>query len=178
MKVKTMTRMALLSAIALTIFWVEAQIPMPIPVPGVKLGLANVVTVYAVFSLGAWEAGGILLVRVLLGSLFSGQMMSLLYSAVGGVLALLTALGLKRILIGTQIWVASCFSAVAHNQIAVAIAITRTPALLSYLPVLLVSGLLTGLFTGLAAQALLQHLHKIGKPQIHASDCGENMSKM
>lgn len=46
---------------------------MPIPVPGVKLGLANVVTVYAVFSLGAWEAGGILLVRVLLGSLFSGQ---------------------------------------------------------------------------------------------------------
>ena len=58
MKVKTMTRMALLSAIALTIFWVEAQIPMPIPVPGVKLGLANVVTVYAVFSLGAWEAGG------------------------------------------------------------------------------------------------------------------------
>lgn len=180
MKVKTMTRMALLSAIALTIFWVEAQIPMPIPVHGVKLGLANVVTVYAVFSLGAWEAGGILLVRVLLGSLFSGQMMSLLYSAVGGVLALLTALGLKRILTGTQIWVASCFSAVAHNlgQIAVAIAITRTPALLSYLPVLLVSGLLTGLFTGLAAQTLLQHLHKIGKPQIHASGCGENMSKM
>ena len=136
MKIKTMTRMALLSAIALTIFWVEAQIPMPISVPGVKLGLANVVTVYAVFSLGAWEAGGILLVRVLLGSLFTGQMMSLLYSAVGGVLALLTALGLKRILTGTQIWVASCFSAVAHNlgQIAVAIAITRTPALLSYLP--------------------------------------------
>ena len=167
MKIKTMTRMALLSAIALTIFWVEAQIPMPISVPGVKLGLANVVTVYAVFSLGAWEAGGILLVRVLLGSLFTGQMMSLLYSAVGGVLALLTALGLKRILTGTQIWVASCFSAVAHN-----------PALLSYLPVLLVSGLLTGLFTGLAAQALLQHLHKIGKSQIHASDCGEDMSKM
>ena len=54
MKIKTMTRMALLSAIALTIFWVEAQIPMPISVPGVKLGLANVVTVYAVFSLGAW----------------------------------------------------------------------------------------------------------------------------
>lgn len=116
MKIKTMTRMALLSAIALTIFWVEAQIPMPISVPGVKLGLANVVTVYAVFSLGAWEAGGILLVRVLLGSLFTGQMMSLLYSAVGGVLALLTALGLKRILTGTQIWVASCFSAVGSQS--------------------------------------------------------------
>ena len=175
-----LTRLALLTAIALTIFMAEAQLPTLVPIQGVKLGLANVVTVYAVFSLGAWEAGGILLVRVLLGSLFTGQMMSLLYSAVGGVLALLTALGLKRILTGTQIWVASCFSAVAHNlgQIAVAIAITRTPALLSYLPVLLVSGLLTGLFTGLSAQALLQHLHKIRKSQIYASDCGEVMSKM
>ena len=107
-------------------------------------------------------------------------MMGLLYSAAGGALALLTALMLKRILTEKQIWVASCFSGVAHNlgQIVVAIAITQTPALLSYLPVLLVSGLLTGLFTGLAAQALLQHLHKIGKPQAHASDCGENMSKM
>ena len=173
-------RYGVMVALAIILSYVELLFPINFVVPGVKLGLANVVTVYAVFSLGAWEAGGILLVRVLLGSLFSGQMMSLLYSAVGGVLALLTALGLKRILTGTQIWVASCFSAVAHNlgQIAVAIAITWTPALLSYLPVLLVSGLLTGLFTGLAAQALLQHLHKIGKPQIHASDCGENMSKM
>lgn len=180
MKIRTMTRMALLSAIALTIFWVEAQIPMPVPIPGVKLGLANVVTVYAVFSLGVWETVGILLVRVLLGALCSGQMMGLLYSAAGGALALLTALMLKRILTEKQIWVASCFSGVAHNlgQIAVAIAITRTPALLSYLPVLLISGLLTGLFTGLAAQALSQHLHKIGKPQAHASDYGENMSKM
>lgn len=58
MKIKTMTRMALLSAIALTIFWVEAQIPMPISVPGVKLGLANVVTVYAVFSLAPGRPGG------------------------------------------------------------------------------------------------------------------------
>lgn len=58
MKIKTMTRMALLSAIALTIFWVEAQIPMPISVPGVKLGLANVVTVYAVFSWAPGRPGG------------------------------------------------------------------------------------------------------------------------
>ena len=71
MKLKKQIRMAMLSAIALAIFWVEAQIPVPVPVPGVKLGLANVITVYAVFALGTWEAAGILLVRVLLGSLFS-----------------------------------------------------------------------------------------------------------
>lgn len=180
MKVKTMTRMALLSAIALTIFWVEAQIPMPIPVPGVKLGLANVVTVYAVFSLGA-GGGGILLVRVLLGSLFSRSndepAVFCCWGSAGASDRPGPEADFDR---NRKSGIASCFSAVAHNlgQIAVAIAITRTPALLSYLPVLLVSGLLTGLFTGLAAQTLLQHLHKIGKPQIHASGCGENMSKM
>lgn len=165
MKLKKQIRMAMLSAIALAIFWVEAQIPVPVPVPGVKLGLANVITVYAVFALGTWEAAGILLVRVLLGSLFSGQIVSLLYSAAGGALAFLTVLGLRQILTEKQIWVASCLSAVAHNlgQIAVAIAITQTPALLYYLPVLLVSGLITGLFTGVAAQALVLHFKKIEK---------------
>lgn len=165
MKLKKQIRMAMLSAIALAIFWVEAQIPVPVPVPGVKLGLANVVTVYAVFALGTWEAAGILLIRVLLGSLFSGQIVSLLYSAAGGALAFLTVLGLRRILTEKQIWAASCLSAVAHNlgQIAVAIAITQTPALLYYLPVLLASGLITGLFTGLAAQALVLHFKKIKK---------------
>ena len=163
MKTKKLTRMALLSAIALTIFLVEAQIPMPVPIPGVKLGLANIITVYAVFTLGGWEAAGILTVRVILGAVFSGQMMNLLYSAAGGALALLVTLGLRRILTERQIWVAGCLGAVAHNlgQIGVAIAVTQTPAIITYLPVLLVSGLVAGLFTGLAAQAILGHMRRI-----------------
>lgn len=83
MKVKTMTRMALLSAIALTIFWVEAQIPMPIPVPGVKLGLANVVTVYAVFSLAPGRPGGFCWFGSCWAPVLPGQMMSLLYLLLG-----------------------------------------------------------------------------------------------
>ena len=149
MIVKKITRMALLSAIALAIFWVEAQIPVPIPIPGVKLGLANVVTIFAVFALGPWEAAGILLVRILLGSLLFGQMMGLWYALVGGALAWLATWGLRRILTEKQIWVA--------------VAVTQTPALLSYLPVLLISGLITGLFTGLAAQALLRQFKRIQK---------------
>ena len=98
MVVKRITRMALLSAIALAIFWVEAQIPVPIPIPGVKLGLANVVTIFAVFALGPWEAAGILLVRILLGSLLFGQMMGLWYALAGGALAWLATWGLRRIL--------------------------------------------------------------------------------
>ena len=73
MVVKRITRMALLCAVALTIFLVEAQIPPVIPLPGVKLGLANIVTVFAVFVLGPAEAAGILSGRIFLGSVFAGN---------------------------------------------------------------------------------------------------------
>lgn len=165
MSVRKLTRGALLSAIALTIFMVEAQIPPVVPIPGVKLGLANIVTVYAVFALGGWEAAAILTVRVILGAVFSGQLMALMYSAAGGALALLLTILLKKVLTEKQIWAAGVFGAIAHNigQIAVAIAITRTPGLLAYLPVLMVSGIIAGLFTGFAAQAVVNRMRKIRK---------------
>lgn len=165
MSVGKLTRGALLSAIALTIFMVEAQIPPVVPIPGVKLGLANIVTVYAVFALGGWEAAAILTVRVILGAVFSGQLMALMYSAAGGALALLLTILLKKVLTEKQIWAAGVFGAIAHNigQIAVAIAITRTPGLLAYLPVLMVSGIIAGLFTGFAAQAVVNRMRKIRK---------------
>ena len=156
--------MALLTAVALIIFMVEAQIPNPVPIPGVKLGLANIVTVYAVFALGPPQALMILFCRVFLGAVFSGQMMTLLYSLGGGLLCWCAMTALRRLVTGKQIWVCSVFGAVCHNigQIAVAAAVTRTPALIAYLPVLMVSGILTGAFTGVAAQALLSHLDKLG----------------
>lgn len=163
--VKRITRMALLTAIALTIFMVEAQIPPLVPIAGVKLGLANIVTVWAVFLLGPGDAALILLARVLLGSMFTGQMMALMYSLVGGGLCLLVMLPLHKILTEKQIWVCSVAGAVAHNtgQILVAIAITRTPSLAVYFPVLLVSGIVTGLFTGLCAQLLAGRLKGVLK---------------
>ena len=165
MSAKRLTRMALLTAIALTIFIVEAQIPPVVPIQGVKLGLANIVTVWAVFLLGPGDAALILLARVLLGSMFTGQMMALMYSMTGGVLCLLVMLPLRRILTEKQIWVCSVAGAIAHNagQILVAIAITRTPGLIVYFPILLVSGILTGLFTGLCAQLLAGRLKAILK---------------
>ena len=78
-----LTRLALLTAIALTIFMAEAQLPTLVPIQGVKLGLANIVTVYAVFALGPGDALLILLSRVFLGAVFSGQMMTLFYSLGG-----------------------------------------------------------------------------------------------
>lgn len=83
---RRLTLLALFTAIALTIFMVEAQIPVPIPIPGVKLGLANIVTVYVMFVLGPGDALLVLSARVFLGAVFSGQMSTLLYSAGGGLL--------------------------------------------------------------------------------------------
>lgn len=157
MKTRKLTLMALLTAIALTIFMIEAQIPALVPIPGIKLGLSNIVTVFAVFLLGGKEAAGILFVRIFLGAIFSGQFSTVIYSAAGGLLAWLTAVGLKRILTQTQIWVAGCLGAIAHciGQMAVAVAVTGTPGLLIYLPVMILCAVLTGLFTGLSAQLLL-----------------------
>ena len=107
MKVKKLTELALLTAIALIIFVIELQIPNPFPIPGVKLGLANIITVYAVYHYRATET--------LLGSFFSGNMMALMYSLSGGLLCLAGMLLLKRLLPEKYIWVCSVFGAVFHN---------------------------------------------------------------
>lgn len=163
MTTKKLTRMALLTATALIIFMVEAQIPPPVPVPGVKLGLANIVTVYAMFALSPAQALAILACRVFLGSVFSGQMMTLFYSLGGGLLCWLSMCLLRRVLTRKQIWVAGVFGAVVHNfgQVLVAVTLTRTPGLIVYLPVLTLSGILTGAFTGAAAQALIDRMERL-----------------
>ncbi len=154
--------MAALTAIALTIFIVEAQIPALAPIPGIKLGLANIVTVYAMFAMGPRSTLMILLARIILGSLFTGGI-TILYSLAGGMLGYLVMLILHRIVTMKQMWVCSVISGMAHNigQITVAILITSTVGLVIYLPVLLVSGILTGLFTGLCAQFLVNRLNKL-----------------
>lgn len=161
MKTRQLTTCALLCALALGIFVVEAQIPVLIPVAGVKLGLANVVTVAAVFLLGWKQAAAILLTRILLGSLYAG-VSQLPFSLAGGMCSILAVLAIRQILRPNQLWIASAVGGMAHNlgQMAVAIAVTQTPSLLVYLPVLLISGLLTGTFTGLCAQFTVKYIHK------------------
>jgi len=152
--------MALLTAAALILFTVEAQIPAPVPIPGIKLGLANIITVYAMFALGPVDTLCILLVRVFLGSVFSGAMVTLLYSLAGGLLCYLIMLLLRRLLTQRQIWVCGVIGAVFHNlgQTFVAIALFRSLSVAVYLPVLMLSGMITGLFTGLCAQLLIRRL--------------------
>ena len=121
-------RLALLTAIALTIFMAEAQLPPLVPIQGVKLGLANIVTVYAVFVLGPGDALMILSARVFLGAVFSGQMMTLLYSAGGGLLAWAVMAVLSRFLTVKQLWLASPVAAMFHNLGQLLVAAVRVTA--------------------------------------------------
>lgn len=166
-KVKRLTELSLLTAVALIIFAVELQIPNPFPIPGIKLGLANIITVYAVYHYRWYEVSAVVILRVVLGSLFSGNMMALIYSLSGSFLCLIGMLLLRRIIDERHIWMASVFGAILHNtgQMAAALLITRTPQLLAYYPFLIVSGVLAGLFTGLLAQFVIQRLNKIKKKQ-------------
>ncbi len=165
MKIRKITLMALLTAIALTIFMVEAQIPALVPIPGIKLGLSNIVTIFAVFLLGGKRGAAILFSRIFLGAIFSGQFGTIFYSAAGGLLAWLVAIGLKRVLTHKQIWVAGCLGAIAHSigQMIVAVLFTGTPGLVIYLPVMILCACITGLFTGLCAQLLLNRGDKLWK---------------
>ena len=165
MKAKKLTVMALLCAIALTIFMIEAQIPPLVPLPGVKLGLSNIVTVFAVFVLGPAEAAAILFGRIFLGAVFAGNFSSILYSASGGLLAILVTIGLRKILTQQQLWIAGCLGAIAHSigQMAMAVLVTGTVSIAVYLPLMIVCSIVTGIFTGLCAQLLVNRGNKLWK---------------
>lgn len=145
---------AMLTAIALAIFIVELQIPSIVPIPGVKLGLANIITVFAIFRLGKKDAALILLLRIMLGAIFSGNMAAIMYSLAGGFMCYLFMILISGILTEKQIFVASVAGAIAHNigQILAAFLIMQSMGVFYYLPALIISGIITGLFTGLCAQ--------------------------
>ena len=156
---KQLTLCAVLTALALAFSYLENFFPLSlaIPIPGIKLGLANIVTVFALYALGPTQALLILTGRCLLGAVFAGNFSTILYSAAGGVCAIGVTIALRKILTKKQLWVAGCLGAVAHSigQMAMAIALTGTVSLAVYLPVMIVISILTGLFTGLCAQFLV-----------------------
>jgi heptaprenyl diphosphate synthase len=160
MKAKKLTQLALLTTIALIIFIVELRIPNLVPIPGVKLGLANIVTIYAIYNYKPSEAGLVLIARILLGSIFSGNISSLIYSISGAVLCYFAMILLSKIVPVRFMWLSSIFGAVFHNigQIIAAICMMRTLSVIAYLPFLLISGCIAGFFTGLCAQLVTNRI--------------------
>ena len=157
-KTKKLAFMALLTAVALTVFVIEAQLPTLVPIPGVKPGLANVITLTAMLLLGRREAGAILLVRILMSAMFVGSPATLLYSAAGGTLAYAAMCVLTALIPEKRLWVTSALAALCHNfgQLCVCVLIVKTPGVFAYAPVLAVSGVITGVFTGFVAMYLVR----------------------
>ncbi|MBR0311400.1 MAG: Gx transporter family protein [Oscillospiraceae bacterium] len=153
---KRLTRCAVLAALALALSYVEGLFPPPVPLPGVKLGLANIVTLYALYALGAPSALSILLVRVLLGAMFAGNASALIFSLLGGFAAMGTMIALRRF-DRLSVYGVSVGGAAAHNagQVLAAVLTLGNTAPLAYLPPLLVVAVFSGALTGFVCSVLL-----------------------
>lgn len=153
-----------LTALAFLFAYLESLVPIPVGIPGVKIGLANIVVVVALYFMGAGDAFVIALLRIVLSGFTFGSLSSMIYSLAGGLLSFFGMLILKKTKKFHVVGV-SLFGGVLHNvgQIAAAAFILETAELLYYAPFLLVSGLITGALIGLVVHWLSPALKLIVK---------------
>lgn len=156
---KRLCTLALTVSVAMILSYLESLIPPLMAVPGVKIGLANIATVFALYTLGAGAAATVSLVRVLLSALLFGNVAALIYSLFGAVLSLLFMICVRRIRIFSSVGV-GVVGGVMHNvgQIIAAVFLLGSAAIASYLPVLIISGTLAGIIVGGAAGLLAARL--------------------
>ena len=149
---RRMARYALLTALAMVLSWLESLVPVSATAPGIKLGLTNLVVIFALYRMGLRAAAAVSLARVGLVSMTFGNAYSFAYSLAGAVLSLAVMAGLKK-LNRFSILGVSIAGGVCHNlgQLAVAMAVLGTARLWWYLPWLLAGGVLAGAAVGTAA---------------------------
>lgn len=147
------------TALALIFSYVETLIPIQFGIPGVKLGLANLIIVIALYRMKLSEAYLLSVVRVLLAGFIFGNYFSIIYSLAGGLLSL-TVMALLRKKGGFSVIGVSIAGGVFHNigQLIVASVIVETFSVMYYVPVLLIAGLVTGLLIGIASDGMLKRL--------------------
>ena len=163
-KTKRLTLCAILIALALALSYTERFIPlqMVIPLPGVKLGLANIVTLIALYLMGPKAAFAILIPRCIFGAVFGGGITGLLFSLTGGILAMVTMIMAKKVPV-FSIYGVSILGAAAHNvgQILAAMVLMHSVYIGMYLSYLLVVALFTGFATGAACAGVLRILKTV-----------------
>ena len=160
-KVQQVALSGLLTSLMLVFGFIERQFPLPVPVPGIKLGLANSVLLYALYMLGIRQTIVLMLLKSLMSWLIYMNLSAMLYSFAGGVLSVAAMILVSRMKGVSPIGV-SALGAVSFNigQILMAAWVLGTPQLIvTYLPVLMVSGVLTGILTGVIARLVMKHLH-------------------
>lgn len=153
----------LLTALMLVFGWIERLIPIVGAPPGVKLGLANSVLIYAVYMMNVKESFVLMLLKVLLTGFLFGNPQAMIYSFSGSLLSLCAMLLAHRIkgvsAVGVSV-VGACFFNVGQ-VIAAAIMVALPELLISYLPILLISAVVTGVLTGIAATMVMKHLRSM-----------------
>ena len=161
MKSRRIAYLGLLTALAMILSFVESQIPALVAIPGIKVGLPNIAIVFILYKIGVKEAVAVSFVRVFLVSLLFGNLQLLTFSLAGAFLSMLSMILLKKTNWFSVIAV-SIVGGIAHNvgQILAACLWTQTAEIVLYLPVLLVSGLVTGGLIGIAAGLIVKRLDK------------------
>ena len=162
---KRMVQLALMVSIALVLSIVESGIPIPVPVPGVKLGLANIITMVVIVFFGYRDALIVVTLRCILASMFYGGIIVFLFSIAGGILStLVMGFAYNKMskvfgLIGISV-----LGAVFHNlgQVSMASIVMKDKSVFTYLPALLVSGIIMGCCVGVCAGLLSQTFKKTG----------------
>ena len=154
-----MSILALTVSAAMMLSFIESQIPAFVPIPGIKIGLANIAVIFALYEFGALRAGAVSLIRVLLVSLLFGSITGMIYGLFGAVFSLFLMALLKKLSPLSSIGV-SVSGAVAHNlgQIIAAWILIGNEKILLYLPVLVISGTLSGIAVGIASGFLIKRL--------------------
>jgi heptaprenyl diphosphate synthase len=162
LKYKKLTFLALSVSLAMILSFVESLIPPLAMVPGVKIGLANIVTVFLLYTLGIRAAGAVSLVRVLLSALLFGNVQSLIFALSGALLSFVVMIVAKHLLPFGTVGV-SVLGAIAHNagQIIAAVIVMETVGVAYYFIPLVISGTLGGVLVGIVAAVITKRLQKI-----------------
>ena len=163
MKTKKMTFLALFTALAMVLSFVETFFtPMIQGIPGIKMGLPNIAIMFILYRVGWKEASIVSIVRVVLVSMIFGNVETMLYSLAGAILSLVVMILMKTFTKFSHPSI-SVVGGIFHNlgQILMACLITKTPQIFTYLPVLIISGTAAGVLVGLVAGMLEQRVPKI-----------------
>ena len=159
MKTKKLVTLAVTISVAMILSFVESRIPAFVAIPGVKVGLANIAVIFALYKMGWREAISVSVIRVLLVALLFGSVVSLAYSIAGAIISLSLMILLRKIGIFTEVAV-SVVGGITHNigQILIAFLLLETKVVFYYLPFLMVSGVIAGIAVGVAAALLIKRI--------------------
>ena len=161
MKIKV-AYFGMFTALALIFSYVESLIPISFGIPGIKLGVANLMTIVALYRIGTKEAYCLSVLRILLSGLMFGNLFSIVYSLAGGMLSLLIMVLLKKTNQFSVIGV-SIAGGTFHNigQLIVAMIVLESGSIFHYFPVLIIAGMLTGFVIGLISSETMRRIIKL-----------------